>query len=71
MITIDELIKRDLYKEIRTYTDHDDSDWPTTWDPPIEISACNREEFEKQLESDRQIETDRQNERGKTYRKVD
>ena len=51
MITIDELIKRDLYKEIRTYTDHDDSDWPTTCDPPIEISACNRVEFEKHFNS--------------------
>jgi hypothetical protein len=41
MITIDELIKRDLYKEIRTYTDHDDSEWPTTWEPPVEVSDAN------------------------------
>ena len=41
MITIDELIKRDLYKEIRTYTDHDDSDWPTTFEPPVEVSDAN------------------------------
>jgi len=41
MITIDELIKRDLYKEIRTYTDHDDSDWPTTFEPPKEVSDAN------------------------------
>ena len=41
MITIDEIIKRDLYKEIRTYTDHDDSDWPTTFEPPEEVSDAN------------------------------
>ena len=51
MITIDELIKRDLYKEIRTYTEHDDSDWPASFKPPVEISVCNREEFEKHFNS--------------------
>ena len=51
MITIDELIKRDLYKEIRTYTDHDDSDWPTTFEPTVEISSCNRAQFEKHFNS--------------------
>ena len=46
MITIDELIKRDLYKEIRTYTDHDDSDWPTTFEPPVEVSDANINELD-------------------------
>jgi hypothetical protein len=41
MITIDELIKRDLYRDYRTYTDYDDSDWPTTFDPPLEVSDAN------------------------------
>jgi predicted O-methyltransferase YrrM len=41
MITIDELIKRDLYRDYRTYTDHDDSDWPTTFAPPVEVSNAN------------------------------
>jgi hypothetical protein len=51
MITIDELIKRDLYRDYRTYTDHDDSDWPSTFEPPVEISPCNRKEFEKHFDS--------------------
>jgi predicted O-methyltransferase YrrM len=41
MITIDELIKRDLYRDYRTYTDHDDSDWPSTFEPPVEVSDAN------------------------------
>lgn len=41
MITIDELIKRDLYRDYRTFTDHDDSDWPTTFEPPVECSDSN------------------------------
>jgi hypothetical protein len=41
MITIDEIIKRDLYRDYRTYTDHDDSDWPTTFEPPVECSDAN------------------------------
>ena len=41
MITIDEMIKRDLYRDYRTYTDHDDSDWPTTFEPPVECSDSN------------------------------
>jgi hypothetical protein len=41
MITIDELIKRDLYRDYRTYTDYDDSDWPTTFEPPLEVSDAN------------------------------
>lgn len=45
MITIDEIIKRDLYKEIRTYTDYDDTDWPTTFEPPIEVSNANLDEL--------------------------
>ena len=45
MITIDEIIKRDLYKEIRTYTDHDDSDWPLTFEPPVEVSVSNIDEL--------------------------
>lgn len=47
MITIDEIVKRDLYKEIRTYTDHDDSDWPTTFEPPIEVSIANIDELNR------------------------
>jgi hypothetical protein len=45
MITIDEIVKRDLYKEIRTYTDYDDSDWPLTFEPPIEVSVANIDEL--------------------------
>jgi hypothetical protein len=41
MITIDELIKRDLYRDYRTYTDYDDSDWPSTFEPPVEVSDAN------------------------------
>lgn len=47
MITIDEIIKRDLYKEIRTYTDYDDSDWPTTFEPPVEVSIANIDELNR------------------------
>lgn len=45
MITIDEIVKRDLYKEIRTYTDYDDSDWPTSFEPPVEVSVSNIDEL--------------------------
>ncbi len=41
MITIDELIKRDLYRDYRTFTDYDDSDWPTTFEPLVEVSDAN------------------------------
>jgi len=41
MITIDELIKRDLYRDYRTFTDYDDYEWPTKFTPPIEVSEEN------------------------------
>ena len=46
MITIDELIKRDLYRDYRTYTDYDDLDWPSTFEPPVEVSDANINELD-------------------------
>lgn len=45
MITIDEIVKRDLTKEIRTFSAKDDEDWDS--DIPMKgitvVSECNRE----------------------------
>lgn len=45
MITIDEIVQRDLIKEIRTFTAKDDEDWDS--DIPMKgftvVSECNRE----------------------------
>ena len=44
MITIDEIVKRDLIKEIRTFSPKDDEDWdvnlPMKW--ATVVSECNR-----------------------------
>ena len=53
MITIDEIVKRDLLKEIRKsdYIDNVDWDYLCPNNIGYEISPCNREEFEKHFNS--------------------
>ena len=47
MITIDQIVFRDLLKEIRTFSPYDDADWDAYCPGNIiyEISDCNREQF--------------------------
>jgi hypothetical protein len=47
MITIDQIVFRDLLKEIRTFSPYDDADWDANCPGNIiyEISDCNREQF--------------------------
>lgn len=47
MITIDQIVFRDLIKEIRTFSPYDDADWDGNCPGNIiyEISDCNREKF--------------------------
>lgn len=49
MITIDQIIQRDLLKEIRTFTAYDDADWDADCPGNIiyEISDCNRASFKE------------------------
>jgi hypothetical protein len=51
MITIDEIVKRDLIQEIRTFTESDNDDWypDTPFLGVIPVSKCNRESMFKYL----------------------